>query len=67
MNLDQRSFLSNDEIDAEVLGEDFANQMELMIQDDLARSRQVTPEEWTHRGLGTRVKEMAARLCERWL
>ena len=67
MNLDQRSFLNNDEINAVVLGEDFANQMEPMFQDDLAQSRQVTPEEWAHRGLGTRVKEMAARLCEKWL
>jgi cardiolipin synthase A/B len=66
-NLDPRSFATNDEIDAVVLGEDFAEQMEAMFQADIAEATAVTPEEWTHRGLGTRMKETAARLLERWL
>jgi cardiolipin synthase len=66
-NLDSRSFATNDEIDAVVLGEDFAEQMEAMFQADIAEATAVTPEQWTHRGLGTRMKETAARLFERWL
>jgi cardiolipin synthase len=66
-NLDQRSFSNNDEINAVVLGDDFAEQMEAMFQDDLAKAAEVTAEEWEHRGLGSRVKEIAARLCEKWL
>jgi hypothetical protein len=38
-----------------------------MFQADIAEATAVTPEEWTHRGLGTRMKETAARLVERWL
>jgi len=66
-NLDQRSFSQNDELNAVVIGEDFANQMEAMFQDDLARSNEITPEQWRRRGLASRVKEMTARLWARWL
>jgi cardiolipin synthase len=66
-NLDPRSFGTNDEIDAIVLGEDFAGQMETMFQADIAEAIAVTPEQWAHRGLGTRMKETAARVFESWL
>ena len=66
-NLDPRSFGTNDEIDAIVLGEDFAEQMEAMLEADIVEATAVTGEQWTHRGLGTRVKETAARLFENWL
>jgi cardiolipin synthase len=66
-NLDWRSLRSNDEVNAVILGGHFARQMEAMFEDDLAQSKQVTREAWLRRGVGSRVKELAARLWERWL
>ena len=66
-NLDLRSFLNNDEVNAVVLGDDFADQMEAMFQEDLAQSSEITLEQWKRRGLSSRVKEIAAQVWERWL
>ena len=66
-NLDHRSFLNNDEVDAVILGNDFGAQMEAMFRDDLAESREIKLSEWKQRGIGTRLKETGARLWERWL
>ena len=66
-NLDHRSFLNNDEVDAVILSEVFGDQMEAMFQDDLALSRPIELREWKRRNLGTRFKEMGARFWERWL
>ena len=66
-NLDQRSFLDNDEINAIILGQDFGGQMEAMFTEDLAHSKPILLAQWRHRGLGSRFKEMGARLWERWL
>jgi len=66
-NLDQRSFVDNDEINAVILGKHFADQMEAMFADDLARSKPILLSEWRHRGLGTRIKELSARIWQRWL
>jgi cardiolipin synthase A/B len=62
-----RSFLYNDEVNAVILGEDFVSQMEAMFQDDVAQSKEMTLVEWRRRGLGTRVKELAAKMWQRWL
>jgi cardiolipin synthase len=66
-NIDQRSFLNNDEVNAVVIGEKFAEQMEKMFQGDMAQSTEITYEAWKRRGLGSRVKELAARMWERLL
>jgi cardiolipin synthase len=66
-NLDWRSFLHNQEINAVVLGADFAAQMRAAFERDLANSTPVTIEEWERRSLGLRVKEGLARLWEYWL
>lgn len=66
-NLDWRSFLHNDEINAVVLGGNFAAQMETMFSDDLAQSDQVTLSRWKRRPLSVRVKEWMARLGAYWL
>ena len=66
-NLDQRSFLDNDEINAVILGRDFAEQMEAMFAEDLTHSKPILLAQWRHRGLGSRFKEMGARLWQRWL
>ncbi len=66
-NLDWRSFLNNDEVNAVVLGGDFAAQMEAMFLADLAHSREITKEAWKRRGINSRIKEMAASIWQRWL
>jgi cardiolipin synthase len=66
-NLDWRSFLHNNEIDAVVLGEEFAGQMRAMFDRDLSKSKQVRLEEWKRRPLGDRFKEWAAGWWEYWL
>jgi cardiolipin synthase len=66
-NMDWRSFLHNDEINAVVLGRGFAAQMETMFAADLAQSETITLERWRDRGLMNRVKEWTARLGAYWL
>jgi cardiolipin synthase len=66
-NLDWRSFLHNDEINAAILGRDFARQMDAMFAKDLAESDAIDPDRWEHRPLLFRLKEWAARLVEYWL
>jgi cardiolipin synthase len=66
-NLDMRSFLHNDEINAVVLNVDFARQMEALFRRDLEVSREITAEQWARRGAGERMKEWVTRLLEYWL
>lgn len=61
-NLDWRSVVYNNEIDAVIMGPDFGAQMETMFAKDQAASRQITPGIWSHRGFGERLKEFRARL-----
>jgi cardiolipin synthase len=66
-NLDWRSFLHNDEINAAILGRDFARQMDAMFAKDLAESDAIDLERWEQRSLLLRLKEGAARIAEYWL
>ena len=66
-NLDWRSFLHNDEIDAIVLSASFGDQMRAAFQADLAQSKPLTLEKWSSRGLEDRVQEIAAGMWEYWL
>jgi cardiolipin synthase len=66
-NMDWRSFLHNDEINAVVLGRGFAVQMEAMFAADLAESNTITLERWRDRGWMNRLKEWTARLGAYWL
>lgn len=66
-NLDWRSFLHNDEINAVVLGGEFARQMEAMFAEDLAESEQILLAEWRHRSWWLRIRERFARLGAYWL
>ncbi len=66
-NLDWRSFLHNDEVNAVILGQAFGAQMQTMFDTDLAASTLITPEQWGQRSLGNRLKETAARVWEYWL
>ncbi len=66
-NLDWRSFLHNDEIDAAILGRDFAGQMEAAFAADLAEAEAMDLERWEGRSIALRLQEWASRLWEYWL
>lgn len=66
-NLDWRSFLHNDELNAVVLGTDFAGQMDAMFAEDRAASQAIEPEQWARRSLFLRLQEWLARRFEYWL
>ncbi|WMD23278.1 phospholipase D-like domain-containing protein [Achromobacter seleniivolatilans] len=66
-NMDWRSFALNYEINAVVLGPEFAGEMEALFQRDVADSVQITPEAWRDRGVDDRFMEFFSRMFERWL
>jgi cardiolipin synthase len=66
-NLDWRSFLDNDEINAVVLGREFAQQMQTMFDKDLAASDAIDLPTWERRPLSYRFKEWMARVWGRML
>jgi cardiolipin synthase len=66
-NLDWRSFLHNEEVNAVILGQAFGAQMQAMFEADLASSNPITLEQWERRSISDRLKEMAARIWEYWL
>jgi cardiolipin synthase A/B len=66
-NLDWRSFLHNDEINAAILGRDFSSQMDAMFASDLAESNTIELDRWEQRSLLLRFKEWVAQLAEYWL
>jgi cardiolipin synthase len=66
-NLDWRSFLHNEELNAVILGWDFGKQMEAMFDADIGGSVRVDPEVWAHRPMNVRMKEWLGRAFEYWL
>ncbi|MBI3545774.1 MAG: cardiolipin synthase [Gammaproteobacteria bacterium] len=66
-NLDWRSFLHNDEVNAVVLGPEFAEQMQAMFVQDLHESDAIELDRWRHRSFMLRVEERFARLWQYWL
>ena len=63
-NLDWRSVVFNNEIDAVVIDQDFGKQMEALFRADAARSREIHRRAWEARPLGERIQEWTARLIE---
>ena len=61
-NFDQRSFSLNDEANLNVYDEAFARQQTQIFEQDLAKSRQYTAEQWHSRPRWDRVKENFAAL-----
>lgn len=66
-NLDWRSFLHNDELNAVIVGPEFGAQMRAMFDKDLAASLPITLEQWQQRPIDMRVKELLGRMWEYWL
>jgi cardiolipin synthase len=66
-NLDWRSFLYNDEVNAVILGQEFGTQMQAMFEKDLASSNSITLEQWDERPISMRLKELIAQVWQRGL
>ncbi|HUG23344.1 cardiolipin synthase [Piscinibacter sp.] len=66
-NLDWRSFLHNQEVNAVVLGAAFGAQMRAAFERDLAGSVPILLAQWEQRSLTLRLKEGFARFWEYWL
>lgn len=66
-NLDWRSLVFNDEINAVVMGREFAGRMTEVFERDIGRARQVTWAAWRTRGLSERLREFSAHIMRRWL
>jgi cardiolipin synthase len=61
-NLDWRSALDNDEVNAEILGREFAQQMQAAYAKDITASDRIQLESWERRSLLERLRELKARL-----
>ena len=66
-NLDWRSFLDNDEVNAVIIGREFGQKMLAMFASDLAASAAIDLEGWQRRPLSFRFKEWMARVWGRLL
>jgi cardiolipin synthase A/B len=66
-NMDLWSFLRNDEVNAVILGRDFAEQMEVMFSRDLNNSNEINLESWERRALHERMREWFSQLFGYWL
>ena len=66
-NLDWRSFVDNDEVNAVILGREFAQQMQTMFAKDRAASAAIDPERWESRSMILKLKEWGAGLWQRML
>ncbi len=66
-NMDWRSFVGNNEVNAVVLGDDFGAEMEAVFKRDLSVSTPVTVQTWKERPVHRRLKEWLGRVFERWL
>ncbi len=66
-NLDWRSFLDNDEVNAVILGREFGQKMQAAFARDLEASEAIDLASWERRPLSFRFKEWMARMWERLL
>jgi cardiolipin synthase len=66
-NMDYLSFLSNDEVNAVVLGRPFAAVLEGSFEGDLADSEEIRPDQWKRRPIAARLRHWSAHLLLRWL
>lgn len=66
-NLDYRSFVHNDEVNAVILGRQFALEMEAQFDKDLEESREITLAQWQDRSIWKRVKEKLSWFVEYWI
>jgi cardiolipin synthase len=66
-NLDRRSVLFNNEVDAIILGRDTAAQVEAILRQDMTMAHDITLAKWQQRSLGERWDELKARVWQYWM
>jgi cardiolipin synthase len=66
-NLDYRSFLHNDEINAIILGSEFAAEMESQFEKDTSDAEEILLSEWKNRSLRHKIGEALSWAIEYWL
>jgi cardiolipin synthase A/B len=66
-NMDYWSLLNDDEVNAVILGREFAAEMEKAFANDLVESHQIKWEEWKERPLYLKIKESFAHIFVHWL
>jgi cardiolipin synthase len=66
-NLDYRSFLHNDEINAIIHGSEFAEEMEVQFEKDMSEAEEVLISEWKDRSLRSRIAEALSWAVQYWL
>jgi cardiolipin synthase len=66
-NIDQRSFVHNNELNAAVVSAEFARDMEAMFRRDLESSRRIDAAAWKARPARERIAELLSSLFAHWL
>ncbi|MGH8178106.1 MAG: cardiolipin synthase [Steroidobacter sp.] len=66
-NFDMRSFLHNNEVNAVIVGSDFAQRMEQIFRRDLDATHELTLEVWRERPFLEKFKEFGSSLFSYWL
>jgi cardiolipin synthase len=66
-NFDMRSFLHNNEVNAVVVGSDFAQRLEALFERDLRDTRELQLQSWRERPWTDRFKEFASGIFSYWL
>ncbi|MDB5399807.1 MAG: cardiolipin synthase [Rhodopila sp.] len=66
-NLDRRSVVFNNEVDAVVLGHATAGQVDAVMRQYMDVAPEVDLSKWEHRSVGERMRELEARVWEYWM
>ena len=66
-NLDRRSVVFNNEVDAVILGNDTAGQVEAVMRGYMDAGHEVELAQWDRRSLKERVQELEARVWQYWM
>lgn len=66
-NLDRRSVVFNQEVDAVILGHATAGQVEGVLRGFMQAAQPVTLQAWRHRSLREHIREVRARIWDYWM
>jgi len=66
-NLDRRSVVFNNEVDAVILGHDTAGQVEAVMRQYMTVASEVDQAAWEHRSMEEQVLELEARVWQYWM
>jgi cardiolipin synthase len=66
-NLDRRSVVFNNEVDAVILGTDTAQQVESLLRRYMSAASRIDLAQWKDRPLSEREQEWKARIWQYWM